>query len=146
MAIFGDKTLMEINTKIFVKGKPISLEELIRRDFGEQGVEEFKKYNVLLSVPINESYVLKLSFEGVIYEGFTSKILGKEFVVENQDVQGIRVRGEKKPSVDFSTTDKYELRHYFQLGDDERLKDDKEETGDNQFLIITYRYEKIILN
>ncbi len=88
--IYGHKPILDIPTERELGGS--SLEELIRRDFGEAGLVKFKEYGLTLSVPWYDEFKLRVGTHGSytsLVGGIGPTQTGWVYDVHMDKVQGI---------------------------------------------------------
>lgn len=93
MAIIGIKPILEIPACFEDSDGRISLEDAIRRDFSDEGLDRFKRYNVRLECPINDGFsplfrrygILKSIIEPLSSESREDRTIGRIYQLFNRD-------------------------------------------------------------
>ena len=94
MAILGFKPVLEVP----IEGES-SLEETIKKDFGEQGLARFKEHNVQVEIPLNGYLSVDLSSANLL-EGPQQKVVGRVYnIYVQQGMRGMEVHSVRADNV-----------------------------------------------
>jgi hypothetical protein len=84
------KRILEVPTKRYDNG---TLEEAIREDFGEAGLERFKEYDVQLQVPWTREYEVEFNefgdFKVHDKENGGDKVIGKVYDINMKHIEAV---------------------------------------------------------